>query len=113
MDEEKRIARPDEMYCRSCGAIIKKDAEICVHCGVRAQRAVGFTPKDKTVAVLLAVFLSFWTWLYTYKKDAWKFWLGLGLNLVGWAVLFIPNFAIWIWAIVDVAVKPKEFYESY
>lgn len=25
----------DEMYCYSCGAIIKKLAELCVHCGVR------------------------------------------------------------------------------
>ncbi|AHH07495.1 Hypothetical protein BCD_1429 (plasmid) [Borrelia crocidurae DOU] len=24
----------DEMYCVSCGAIIKKEATICVHCGV-------------------------------------------------------------------------------
>ena len=30
--------------------------------------------KDKTVAVLLAVFLGLWTWVYTCKKDAWKFW---------------------------------------
>lgn len=25
----------DEVFCRSCGAIIKKEAEICVKCGVR------------------------------------------------------------------------------
>ena len=26
---------PDEMYCESCGEVIKKEAEICPHCGVR------------------------------------------------------------------------------
>ena len=36
--------------------------------------------KDKTAAILLAVFLGFWAWLYTYKRDAWKFWLCLGLT---------------------------------
>ena|GEM_PF-1179569 len=25
----------DEAYCSSCGQVIKKKAEICVHCGVR------------------------------------------------------------------------------
>ena len=35
MEAEKREPREDEMYCTSCGAVIKKQAEICVHCGVR------------------------------------------------------------------------------
>ncbi len=33
--------------------------------------------KDKTIAIVLAVFLSFWTWLYTYKKSKKKFWIAL------------------------------------
>jgi hypothetical protein len=37
--------------------------------------------KSKTVAILLAVFLGPWTWLYTYRRDAWKATLGLGLGL--------------------------------
>lgn len=28
-------ASVDEMYCRTCGEIIKREAEICPHCGVR------------------------------------------------------------------------------
>ena len=117
--EEQRVAGPDEMFCRSCGAVIKKDTDICMNCGVRVQRERVPSPKDKTVAILLAVFLSFWTWLYTYRRDAWKFWLGLGLNLTvfnpvwTWFIFFVPNIAIWIWAIVDVSSKPREFYESY
>jgi hypothetical protein len=75
--------------------------------------------KDRTVALLLAIFLGGWTWVYTYKKDAWKFWLTLALNLTlfnplwSWLLLFLPNFALHIWAIVDVAVKPQQYYDYY
>ena len=76
-------------------------------------------PRDKSVAVLLAVFLGCWTWLYTYKKDAWKFWLCLGLNLTVfnplWTVfvLLLPNIGLWIWSIIDVATKQDDFYRNY
>ena len=100
----------NEMYCKSCGNQIMKEAEICPKCGVRVTNRVNVSPqvpKDKTVAVLLAVFLGFWTWLYTYKKDAWKFWLNLGLTVVTFGLW---AFVAWIWAIIDVAVKPTEYY---
>lgn len=29
----------DEIFCRSCGEPIKKEAEICPHCGVRNEKA--------------------------------------------------------------------------
>ena len=32
---DTREKAPDEMFCSSCGAIIKKEAEICPKCGVR------------------------------------------------------------------------------
>src|SRR4051794_31413280 len=38
--------------------------------------------KSKTTAVLLAVFLSFWTWCYTYKTNTAKFWTGLALCII-------------------------------
>lgn len=75
--------------------------------------------KDKTAALLLAIFVGFWTWLYTYKRDAWKFWLCLGLNLTlfnplwTWILLFLPNIGLHVWAIVDVAVKPQQYYDYY
>ena len=37
--------------------------------------------KYKTTAIMLAVFLHFWSWLYTYYKNKHKFWIGLGLSL--------------------------------
>lgn len=76
-------------------------------------------PKDKNAAVLLAIFLGGWTWVYTYKRDAWKFWLSLGLHLTllnplwTWVLLFLPNLGLYVWSIVDVAVKPQHFYDNY
>jgi uncharacterized membrane protein len=86
------------------------------------------TEKRKITSILLAVFLSFWTWLYTYKKDAWKFWVGLGLNALYIFIIFVlmaenvilpPMFllvmvlGVWIWAIIDTAVKHEQWYKSY
>ncbi len=68
-----------------------------------------FKPKrSKTTAVILAVFLCFWTWAYTYKYDAWKFWLNL---ILSFTIIWIP-FA-WIWAIIDAANKDKKIFEDY
>lgn len=70
-DTKKANKGADEIFCRSCGEVIKKEAVICVHCGVPVGGdLVGASPKEKRVAVLLAVFLGFWTWLYTYKTVA-------------------------------------------
>lgn len=35
----RRSKGADEIYCRSCGDVIKRAAEICPHCGVRNQEA--------------------------------------------------------------------------
>jgi len=77
--------------------------------------------KHKEVSIVLAVFLSFWTWLYTAEKDWWKFVVGLVIG-IGAAVLivylnmeslFAINYAVWIWAIVDVSINKDEWYRSY
>lgn len=39
---------PDEIYCRSCGERIKKQAELCPHCGVRNDRSTGSTGTSST-----------------------------------------------------------------
>ena len=58
----------DEMYCSSCGSIIKRRAEICVKCGVRvsgqpfpstaATVITAFSPKSRLTAGLLGIFLG-------------------------------------------------------
>jgi hypothetical protein len=81
-------------------------------------------PKDRTTAVLLAVFLGFVTWMYTYEKDAWKFWVAFavtvgdlilsGLTLGIWLFVAIPaGIGLWIWGIVDAVVKSQQFYDYY
>ena len=67
-------------------------------------------PKSKTGAVLLAVFLAFWTWCYTYQRDSWKFWLNLVLSVLS---LGLWVFVAWIWAIIDVCVKPQSWYDNF
>lgn len=76
------------VFCVACANKLVPTAAFCPKCGTpRAHVAnQGVNPgdgkKSKTTAVLLAVFLSYWTWLYSYKIDAAKFYVGLGLNLV-------------------------------
>jgi hypothetical protein len=68
-------------------------------------------PKKKTTAVLLAVFLTIWTWAYTYKVDAWKFWLNLALGILTLGVWTV--FISWPWSIIDAARRPQGWYESF
>ncbi|OFW62594.1 MAG: hypothetical protein A2Z35_03890 [Actinobacteria bacterium RBG_19FT_COMBO_36_27] len=111
--EEQIGTKKAGKYCQNCGKLIDENAAICPHCGVAVKGGVLDRPKvskDKTVALLLAIFLSFWTWIYTYEKDSWKFWLNLALSIVTlgfWAI------AATIWAIIDVATKPDSYYINY
>lgn len=68
--------------------------------------------KDKNVAVILAVFFGPWSWLYTAKKDIWKFVVGLIVGFLGMFFLFLPGIMIHIWAIVDQAIKTKKEYKK-
>jgi hypothetical protein len=66
--------------------------------------------KSKTTAVLLAVFLGLWTWLYTYKEDNVKFWLSIVLCIFtsgAW------GFVAWVWAIIESAIRSDSWYNSY
>ena len=97
-------------YCNECGKKISDKALTCPKCGAPMSTT---TTKSKAISVVMAVFLAQWTWVYTYKKDAWKFWLGMGLCFFGIFMLLIPNIGVWIWSIIDTAVKNKEWYNNY
>ena len=56
MSEEKQLG-PQDMYCRSCGEVIKKEAEICPKCGVKQVQASSVDNKWLTL-VLLSFFLG-------------------------------------------------------
>jgi hypothetical protein len=66
--------------------------------------------KSKTTAVLLAIFLGFWTWLYLYKKSVVKFWVNLSLTVVTCGLWYT---IAWIWAIVDTIRRSMKWYDSY
>ncbi len=53
MSEEVKAKAADEIFCASCGNIIKREAEICPKCGVRVQRKKQQREK-KHLGVLLA-----------------------------------------------------------
>lgn len=103
----------DEMYCSKCGSIIKKEAVICTSCGVQhknVEREEQKQEKSKTTAIVLSLLVGIFSWLYTYKRDAWKFWTSIGITIVSLGVLGI---VAWIWVFIDTCVKPKEFFEEY
>lgn len=69
-------------------------------------------PKSKATAVLLAIFFGYWTWLYTYRRDAALFWINLVASFItvgAWWVL-----VSWPWAVICTAVRPSDtFYANY
>jgi hypothetical protein len=110
---------PGSQFCSGCGSQLVLSAVICPNCGT-ARNTQSPSAKSKTASVLLAVFLSFWTWLYTYKRDNWKFWTSLVIAtfcfLFGFATLGFTDFlliGIWIWAVVDVSARPDTFYQKF
>jgi len=99
--------------CVGCGGAVMATASVCPRCGTMFG-----TPKDKTVAVLLAIFLAPWNWLYTYKRDMAKFWVGLSVMFVGsiLAVFLIGLpmlFGVWLWAVIDASTKPDSYYRQF
>lgn len=110
----QRMAAPSGVrFCGACGNSLVATAAICPKCG----SSVG-TPKDKTIAVLLAVFLGGWTWCYTYQADKKKFWWSLALSVLGTILTlvlvgFLIVFGVWLWAVIDAAKRPDEFYRKY
>lgn len=105
------IKAPDRR-CTSCGSPLSRAAVTCPDCGAAASYG-----KTKRTAVLLAVFLTFWTWLYTYARNRKRFWIGLAAAVVGTALATVVVgdfilFALWVWAVVDTATKPESYFRN-
>lgn len=128
------VKKEDEIYCPECGKPVKKNAVFCVHCGVQigdiktsSKREAAYNPyaKSKATAVVLAVFFGYWSWVYTYGKNGFKFWVAFVgapavivaiahfLNSYGTLFIFLGLAVIWIWAIADNAMRSDSFYENY
>jgi hypothetical protein len=130
-------ASETDRFCKACGAPITESgaqSELSAQSYPSTQQVKN--GKSKAVSILLAVFLSYWTWLYTYKRNWWKFWLGLILSglpsllaavflvfyisNVSWlpdnliiAMAYILPFMVWEWAITDSIIKKNEWYAQY
>jgi hypothetical protein len=129
----------NDKFCPGCGGGLIKTAVICPHCGSPVPAANDFSygsqpraaSKQKTTAVLLAVFLSAWAWLYTYKWNALNFWLSFAGLFVGQVVtfaiawfaglpvvfLFVVNsffaFLVWLGAVLGNARLTQQELDRY
>lgn len=100
-DEPAATTGPDEQYCSSCGEIIKKEAEICPHCGVRQQQS---QQKNPGLAAVLSVFFTGVGQIYNGQVGK-----GLVLMLIQFVNLLliavfvgiITGFIVWVYAIYD------------
>ena len=90
----------NDKYCDACGHGLIITAVICPKCGspTRAYDARSVSPRSsarkKEVAVILAVFFSAWSWLYTYRQNVTKMWVGLGFVVLN-SFLLISTFGQW------------------
>jgi uncharacterized membrane protein YvbJ len=64
-----------DKFCSACGNGLIASAVVCPKCGSPATGVATKGSREKSIAVIMAVFLSSWAYLYTYKYDANKFWI--------------------------------------
>jgi TM2 domain-containing membrane protein YozV len=98
----------DEAFCSSCGAIIKKEAEICPKCGVRqkAPKPSSDVSQNWLVCLLLCIFIGVF--------GAHRFYVGK----IGTAILMIlTGGGCGVWTLIDlimiIAGKFKDSKGNY
>ncbi|MXR40280.1 NINE protein [Halobaculum sp. WSA2] len=101
-------AGADERYCTACGAVVKKQAELCPECGVRQSNAAASGSKDRTSAALLAIFLG---WLGAHHFYLGNTGRGIVYLLLSWTL--IPYFAALIEALIYLTKSDEEFQRKY
>ena len=112
---------PDEMYCTSCGSIVKRRAELCMSCGVR----VNFPPAVQTSVPRAAepVFPAAASGDVEQPRQAARLALPLAIllamagSLIGIPAVFqveLPTWgplAVWLWApVAEEVFKPFGVY---
>ena len=123
-------------YCSVCGNGVVAQAVICPKCGspvAPMQKSTMQGDKSKTVAIILAIFLGAWSWLYTARADAPKFWAFVGASVVPAMLLWISsqsqfNYSWFLnyllsglaalvllnlWPVINAIVRPASFYAQY
>lgn len=101
MSDEKTL-NSDGAFCKSCGTVIKKDAEICPKCGVRQKNNLeaifdkqeNSSSKSRGIALLLSLLLGYLGIhrFYVGKIGTGILWLCTGgCFTIGW---IIDNFMV-------------------
>lgn len=81
--------------------------------------------REKMPALILAIFMGPWTWLYTYRVDYWKFWASIVIVIgafiadgrisspISHAIVVLGGIGVWIAAIVIAAKRSDEWYRTF
>lgn len=92
----------DEAFCSSCGAIIKKEAEICPKCGVRQRKQNNEISSNWLTLFLLSIFLG--------SLGADRFYVGkIGTGIL--KLLTLGGFGIW-WLIDWIMILADKFTDK-
>tara|TARA_R110002020_G_scaffold474888_2_gene707845 strand:+ start:183 stop:824 length:642 start_codon:yes stop_codon:yes gene_type:complete len=109
--------------CPYCAEEVKEDAIKCKHCkeflsNINTDKS-SKASKDKTTALLIALFFGAWTYLYTYKNDKEKFFIFLG-SFILLSVIFpfevynlICMSLFWVGSIIETASRNQQFFIDY
>jgi TM2 domain-containing membrane protein YozV len=99
----------DEIYCSSCGEVIKEQAEICPECGVRQDGgSSGGGDKDRTTAGIFALLLG---GIGVHKFYLGKTGQGILYLLFFWTL--IPGIIGFIEGILYLTKSDEEFQRKY
>jgi len=119
------------VICPKCGSPTSKFNQASQTLGQQNSYSGPHNPeaRSKTAAVLLAVFLGFWSYLYTFKADAKIFWasivappasvlllflLGGGGVRASFLIMFLFVSVIFaIVAIIRQATRPESWFAEY
>ena len=112
-EQSKRSLRRTQGYgvfFRKCETFVELSEEgRCKSCGLELGQEER-EGKSKTAAILTSIFFGIFGWLYTFKEDAWKILLNIGIiALIDWRWLIFA----WVWAIGEAFIRPDSYYSEY
>jgi hypothetical protein len=68
--------------------------------------------KDKAISIILAIFLGFFTFIYTWKEDKAKFWWCLALEVLLFWTLVVP-LGVWLYTLYVTISRDSNWYSKY